>query len=259
MEHSYKSLIKTAQKSALIGIAVSATLAAVHMSSSASSVQSSGLERQVQVNHARELMGPRYVSQKAIASVSTRDIENFIASETESSLPAQWKSSSRAIAKAIISESRRYNWDPLFLMAVVKTESRFHPDAKGRFGEIGLMQVKPTTAKWMIETQLHEKKQALAEIKKGLYNPAQNIVWGAAYFSYLRSKLSGVSYKYIAAYNMGLLNLRRSKANGGKLTAYPKRVLGNYTALYAQMQSGTTATKLASTFDKPATILAALK
>ena len=42
--------------------------------------------------------------------------------------------------------SARYGVDPLLIRAVVWEETRFRPNKVGRVGELGLMQVRPTTA-----------------------------------------------------------------------------------------------------------------
>jgi soluble lytic murein transglycosylase len=48
--------------------------------------------------------------------------------------------------KPILAAARHYGVDPALVKAVVWRESRFHPDARGRAGEIGLMQVQGVTA-----------------------------------------------------------------------------------------------------------------
>ncbi|MFQ5443881.1 MAG: transglycosylase SLT domain-containing protein, partial [Nitrospinales bacterium] len=45
----------------------------------------------------------------------------------------------------IIHESKKYDYDPLFLTAVIITESSFNNWAKSRVGAVGLMQIRPTT------------------------------------------------------------------------------------------------------------------
>jgi soluble lytic murein transglycosylase len=48
----------------------------------------------------------------------------------------------RAIAQA----ANRYELDPALIRAVIWRESGFHPDARGRAGELGLMQIRPPAA-----------------------------------------------------------------------------------------------------------------
>ena len=46
----------------------------------------------------------------------------------------------------IMAAARRYQVDPALVKAVVWRESRFRPDARGRAGELGLMQIRETAA-----------------------------------------------------------------------------------------------------------------
>ncbi|RME75897.1 MAG: hypothetical protein D6785_14325, partial [Planctomycetota bacterium] len=39
--------------------------------------------------------------------------------------------------------SRLYRVDPYFVLAVISVESNFHIEARGRYGEYGLMQIMP--------------------------------------------------------------------------------------------------------------------
>jgi soluble lytic murein transglycosylase len=48
--------------------------------------------------------------------------------------------------KPILAAARRYGVDPALVKAIVWRESRFHPDVRGRAGEIGLMQVQQVAA-----------------------------------------------------------------------------------------------------------------
>src|SRR5258708_18248531 len=46
----------------------------------------------------------------------------------------------------ILAAARRYGVDPALVKAVVWRESRFHPQARGRVGELGLMQIREEAA-----------------------------------------------------------------------------------------------------------------
>lgn len=55
----------------------------------------------------------------------------------------------RQIASAVAEASYTYDVDPFLLMAMIEVESRYNHMAHGNHGEIGLMQVKPSTAAWI--------------------------------------------------------------------------------------------------------------
>lgn len=78
-------------------------------------------------------------------------------------------------------------------MAVVRIESNFRPTAKGSAGEIGLMQIKPATAKLM-----GYKGRA-----SGLYDPETNIRYGMKYLAGAHDLGGGRLCRTILKYNAG--------------------------------------------------------
>ena len=51
----------------------------------------------------------------------------------------------KQVPHRIYQESKKYDYDPLFLTALIVTESSFNNWAKSRKGALGLMQIKPRT------------------------------------------------------------------------------------------------------------------
>ena len=78
------------------------------------------------------------------------------------------------IAKA----ATRYKIDPLLVKAVIWRESRFDRNAKGKAGEIGLMQVMELTGE-----EWAEAERIRGFSKSYLWDPSQNIQAGAWYLS----------------------------------------------------------------------------
>lgn len=136
------------------------------------------------------------------------------------------------LAHAVINASRKYNYDPIFLLAIIKTESRFNPNAVGTSGEIGLMQIKPSTAEWIAK-----KKKFPWVNKDELFNPEYNIHLGALYFKYLKKSLKSKASDYVTAYNMGPANLRRLPAEDGRVPVYFERVIRNYISIYQSFEN----------------------
>ncbi|MGE4233943.1 MAG: lytic transglycosylase domain-containing protein [Bacteriovoracia bacterium] len=187
--------------------------------------QDLAVEKLAQVEQAKELLGVKGL-RKVAKIQDDMEVSDFVHSITEKSLPKKWKAMASRIADTIIEESAKYRLDPLFLMAVIRTESSFSPEVRGSSGEIGLMQLLPKTAKWIIsKTNL--------ELKGNLKDPVENIKIGAAYFSYLRDKFSANAAHYIAAYNMGTTNVYRALASNKKPKVYPMRVMKHYFDLYS--------------------------
>jgi len=184
------------------------------------------------VSHAKELLGHAYKGSLAQRLEGKDEINYLILSKIQAELSPRWKGHAQAIASTLITESSKYKFDPVFAMAIIKTESHFNPLTRGQFGEIGLMQIKPDTAKWIA------KKYHIAwHGAKSLENPRTNIIIGMAYFSYLREKFDGRAQKYVTAYNMGPRNVRRLALAHVKPVEYAQRVMKNYAGFYSRMNA----------------------
>lgn len=77
--------------------------------------------------------------------------------------------------------------------AVVRVESNFDPKARGRAGEIGLMQIKLATARLM----------GYRGSKQGLYDPETNIKYGMKYLGKAHELSGGETCGTILRYNAG--------------------------------------------------------
>ena len=180
------------------------------------------------ISHAKELLGQSYRGSDAQKLEGEDTLNQMILEKVQTGLAPRWKSQAHSIASTVITESARYNFDPIFVLAVIKTESKFDPLVVGRHGEIGLMQIKPDTAEWIAK-----KNRLPWSGKKTLQNPGQNIRIGLAYMNYLRTKFQKTPMKYVSAYNMGPLNVKRLIAKNIKPAEYNERVMRNYQDLYS--------------------------
>ncbi|RUZ73615.1 lytic transglycosylase domain-containing protein [Mesorhizobium sp. M7A.F.Ca.US.006.01.1.1] len=77
--------------------------------------------------------------------------------------------------------------------AVIKIESNYRPNIVGGAGEIGLMQIKPATARMM----------GYSGSAKGLFDPDTNIKYGMKYLAMARSLGGGTTCGTILKYNAG--------------------------------------------------------
>ena len=97
--------------------------------------------------------------------------------------------------------------------AVVRVESNFNPKARGSAGEIGLMQIKPATARMM----------GYRGGAKGLYDPETNIKFGMKYLAMAHDLGGGTTCGTILKYNAGHGAKRMnpvSKRYCGKVLSY---------------------------------------
>ncbi|MGZ5280412.1 MAG: lytic transglycosylase domain-containing protein [Pseudobdellovibrionaceae bacterium] len=190
--------------------------------------------------HARELLGNKYAGSPAQSVENVSALGMAIFNDVYRNLPKKHKSAAVDLAAMIVKEAERYGIDPVFVVAVIKTESSFNPLARGSAGEIGLMQIKPDTAKWIAE-----KANIPWRGPKTLENPTMNVRIGMAYFNYLRESFDGHANKYVSAYNMGALNVRRKYSSGTTPKEYSTRVMKHYNETYKKLSAATTLNLLA--------------
>jgi soluble lytic murein transglycosylase len=93
---------------------------------------------EARTQHARELLGNSYEGSTAQKFENPIFLGEAIQKDIYKSLPKKYKNSTLEIAVVLAEESEKYQIDPVFLIAVIKTESSFNPNARGSAGEIGL-------------------------------------------------------------------------------------------------------------------------
>jgi soluble lytic murein transglycosylase len=132
--------------------------------------------------------------------------------------------SSRELAEAIIAESAAQNFDPLFVAAVIKSESTFNAMARSHVGAQGLMQIMPKTGAWLA---------AKEESSRGrLTDPGYNLKLGIRYLKYLEGLYGGNRMFSLIAYNWGPGRVE-SAADGKRrvppeVTTYALKILKDY-------------------------------
>ena len=134
-----------------------------------------------------------------------------------SSVVQQGSSSIANNYKEIIEKAaNNYGVPAKLIESVIKHESSFNPNAVSKAGATGLMQLMPSTAKYLGVSNA--------------FNPEQNIMGGAKYLSQLMKKYDGDISMTLAAYNAGPGNV--AKYDGippfKETQNYVKRVLNTY-------------------------------
>lgn len=104
--------------------------------------------------------------------------------------------------------SNEYNIDPYLVAAVIKVESNFQKDAISIKDARGLMQVTPSTSKWIAE-KLDIKNFDV----NMLYNTDLNIRMGCWYINDLRKEFGANMRLVLAAYNGGRGNVKKWLSN----------------------------------------------
>ena len=188
--------------------------------------------------HALEILGQNatvgWTENNDAFSGRSIELSQFIYSKIRDLLPKPWRPKTSRIARALIETANKNHMDPLFLMAIIQHESKFDPTVIGSHGEIGLMQLKPDTARWL----MGDEDASQATIAAVLHDPESNIALGAAYLAKLRTKYKGKSDLYITAYNMGQTAMRRQLAEGERPTVYLNKILTEYASLSEGIDDG---------------------
>lgn len=86
------------------------------------------------------------------------------------------------------------NIDPAWAFAIIRRESSFMPDANSGVGALGLMQLMPSTARYLIKEKISSS---------ALYDPSKNVELGTQYMRYLMDKMDDNTILATASYNAG--------------------------------------------------------
>lgn len=105
----------------------------------------------------------------------------------------------------IMEKSNKYEVDPHLIAAVIRVESNFKPSSESPKGAVGLMQLMPTTAEWIVERAAMD---AVSDDKLKL-DPELNIELGTWYLKHLLERFEGDMIISIAAYNAGPGNVSK--------------------------------------------------
>jgi hypothetical protein len=101
----------------------------------------------------------------------------------------------RTLADAIVTEASVQQYDPLFVAAVIKSESTFNAMARSHKGAQGLMQIMPKTGAWLAKKE---------EMPRGsLTDPGYNLKLGITYLKHLEEMFDGNRVFVLIAYNWG--------------------------------------------------------
>jgi len=100
-------------------------------------------------------------------------------------------------------ESSGEEMDPLLILAMIREESLFLPEAVSPAGAVGLMQIMPKTGKALASSGAWDGFEV-----KDLYSPAVSVSFGSRYMSEQISEFKKVELA-IAAYNAGPVAVRK--------------------------------------------------
>lgn len=147
------------------------------------------------------------------------------------------ESDMRKIAREVDQAGQKYGHDPLFLLALMSTESSFRPQVQSHKGAHGLMQIMPSTGRALAE-QIKQVpqiigKDSIEDSDLPHYRDIEgNITLGALYITKLMLRYNSVE-KAIYAYNLGPTLLDKRLKEGGPV---PRKYLAKIMAKYQKFQ-----------------------
>ncbi len=132
----------------------------------------------------------------------------------------------KELVEVISSECNKYDYDPMFLVALILTESSFRRNQVSEKGARGLMQIRPLTGQ-----SLADKIGIDWEGDRTLHHPELNIRMGSLHLFELILKFKDVR-KALISYNLGETALRdRMRLNQPLPKSYLNKVMKNYEML----------------------------
>lgn len=139
---------------------------------------------------------------------------------------ARWSGMPRPFDREVVRAAAAYHIDPLFLHAIIRTESAYRPAVVSHAKAVGLMQIMPATG------------TTLGVRPAGLYEPATNIDAGARLLKRLQRRYGRDFGLILGAYNAGEGAVARygNRVPPYRETlAYVDTVMGRYQAMRAAM------------------------
>jgi soluble lytic murein transglycosylase-like protein len=134
----------------------------------------------------------RLMSEKKVAEVFADHLDLFP------------KSLTPRLAHHLVELCKHYRFDPAFILSLIQVESGFHVKIVSPVGAVGLMQLMPDTARYVVDDWDLPAPAPWISMDRALTDPFFNLTMGVAYLATLRDHYRGrTPYYILAAYNVG--------------------------------------------------------
>ncbi|UQB43295.1 lytic transglycosylase domain-containing protein [Thiomicrospira microaerophila] len=98
----------------------------------------------------------------------------------------------------VMQNAEKNQLDPAWIYSIIRRESAYQTDIRSSAGAVGLMQLRPSTARY-----IGQQRGLSRQTYQNLTDAQSNIQLGSAYLRYLLEKFDGHMVKATAAYNAG--------------------------------------------------------
>jgi soluble lytic murein transglycosylase-like protein len=126
------------------------------------------------------------------------------------------------LAGAIHHESHRHGYDPLFIMAMIQVESGCSTTARGERGAVGLVQIKPSTAR-AVALQAGLPWHGAQTLNR----PILNVQLALMYLARLEKRFHD-PYLAMVAFNKGPARVGHMSPKRAREARYVKKILARY-------------------------------
>lgn len=109
----------------------------------------------------------------------------------------------------IQASANKFGVDPLLVAAIIRVESNYKTDLKSSKGAVGIMQIMPETAEWILNKEGFDTLSL-----NDLYLAQANIQIGTKYIDLLNQYFHSNLIEIIAAYNAGQGNVSKWRESG---------------------------------------------
>ncbi|WP_127522862.1 transglycosylase SLT domain-containing protein [Mesorhizobium sp. Z1-4] len=169
------------------------TFAAAALAAAAVSFGANASEQKPQADTKCYLLGCYDKEGKRVDAAAPAAVKTAMAGNRTAAKPAATNTATSRYSSIIVKHATANGVPVNLAHAVIRIESNFRANARGRAGEVGLMQIKPATARAM----------GYSGSVKGLYNPETNIKYGMKYLGQARKLGDGSVCGTILKYNAG--------------------------------------------------------
>lgn len=138
----------------------------------------------------------------------------------------------RRVTAELVATSLRHDVDPLLIVSLMEVESGYRPGARSSAGALGLLQVRPATAR-----EVAEHRGLRWSGPAQLFVPEVNVQLGILYLADLLDQFGDVEHA-LAAYNRGPSAVTRLLSEGGPVPRdFAERVSRAYQELRLEAQA----------------------